>query len=518
MTNTSWKHIDSCPPSKGLPKGAIVVSAVLVVLACNLLIKTLSVRLRKIPGPALSKMTSLCLGRHDLSYDRNQVIFDWHRQYGPIVCIAPNEVSVATLEATKVVYGTRHRWAKSDYFDLFKGYNMRSVFATKPYEEHRMKRKLISAFYQASNIYTKPVIEAHVQERCQAFLKQIHHGETVDVYALTDWFGFDVITYLTFGPDHGSSAIELECQERSILRKLKKLQFINLLRTRFPILFRFVPALLRLLNPEFDYLSADDELASWCQERISSALEDLDESEGDSLLAILRESHANEDGIEKRLDQRYISAEILDNINAAKATTAVTATYLIWRLTQNPLWQHKIRRELNALPRQQDGSLSFADVNAGSPSLDACLQEVYRLHPASSGRSERVVPDGGYELCGFFLPEGTIVSASIVALHRDEAVYPDANAFVPDRWLGVDKETLQMREAQLIPFGYGGRICLGKALATMEIKLLVANLYLKYQTEPSSMTCEASMRQCSTHDAVPRGLECLIKCHAIAQD
>lgn len=518
MLEVCLKIILPCSQGQGLPLGVLAVLAIVTFLASSLFIERRCARLRNIPGPALSKVTNLNLGLHDLSYNRNNVIFDWHQKHGPIVCIAPNEVSVSTLEATKVIYGTRHRWAKSDYFDRFMGFNMRSVFATKPYEAHRTKRKLISAFYQASNIYTMPHIEAHIQERCRTFLKQVQNGQAVDVYALTDRFGLDIITYLVFGPDHCSTSIELGCQERDILLELKQVQFFNIFRARFPVLLGFMPALLGRLSSKFGYLSAEDKLASWCQAHISTAMKDSGTAKADCLLQLLLESHTTENGIEESLDQRYIAAEILDNINAAEATTAVTATYLIWRLAQNPLWQLKIRQELAALPIQDDGSISFADVNAEAPSLEACLREVYRLHPASSGRSERVVPRGGYELSGFYLPGGTVVSTSVVALHRDESVFPDAHSFLPERWLDVDKKTLANCETRLIPFGYGGRICLGKALATMEIKLLVAHLYLRYRTEPTEMTSEASMRQCSTHDAVPHGISCFIRCHALAQD
>jgi cytochrome P450 len=518
MLEVCFKIILSCLQGQGLPLGALAILAIVTLLASSLFIERRYARLRNIPGPALSKVTSLHLGLYDLSYDRNNAILDWHRKHGPIVCIAPNEVSVATLEATKVIYGARHGWAKSDYFDLFKGFNMRSVFATKSYEAHRTKRKLISAFYQASNIYTMPHIEAHIQERCRTFMKQVQNGQVVDVYALTDRFAFDIITYLAFGPDHASTSIEFDCQERDILLELKQQQFANLLRVRFPVLLEFVSVLLGRLSSKFGYLSAEEKLASWCQARISAAMKDSRTAKAHCLLQILRESHTTENGIEKCLDQRYVAAEILDNINAAEATTAVTATYFIWTLSKNPLWQFKIRQELAALPIQDDGSISFADVNTKAPSLEACLREVYRLHPASSGRSERVVPRGGYELSGFYLPGGTVVSTSVVALHRDESVFPDAGSFLPERWLDVDKKTLGNCEAQLIPFGYGGRICLGKALATMQIKLLLAHLYLRYRTEPTEMTGEASMRQCSTHDAVPHGISCLIRCHAVAQD
>lgn len=229
-----------------------------------------------------------------------------------------------------------------------------------------------------------------------------------------------------------------------------------------------------------------------------------------SLLRYLLENHEIRD-TKQPLDHRYIAAEVLDNINAAEATVAVTATYLMWRLTEAPQWQRKIRKELALLPLQADGSVSFSDVDNRVPSLEAYLREVYRLHPASSGRAERLVPRGGHAFSGLHLPEGTIVITSVVALHRDSNVFPDPNSFAPKRWLEVDGTTLRSCEPQFIPFGHGGRICLGKALATMEIKLLMANVYTKYETALTASTTAESMKQCSTHDAVPKALECVLR-------
>ena len=481
-----------------------------LLLACGRLLYTLRGRLRHVPGPWLAKFCNLYLGFYDLSYCRNDRILKWHRRHGPIVCIAPNEVSVATLEATKEIYGATSRWEKSKYFDHFKGYNMRSVFATKPYEDHRAKRRLISAFYQASTIYTLPEIERHVQERSQAVLGQIQSGQEVDVYSLTDWYALDNITYLVLGPDHCTYCVEHACPERDLLMELKHLQFVGPFRVRYPKVYACLSRLFGSLSPRLGYLLADDKLASWCQRRVATAKNGPHLRNSHSLLRHLLEVREI-DGAMQPLDHRYVTAEILDNINAAEATVAVTATYFIWRLTEAPQWQRKIREELSALPGHVDGSISFSDINSQVPSLEACLREVYRLHPASSGRAERIVPKGGHRILGVYLPEGTIVTTSVVALHRDENIFPEPDRFAPDRWLEADPPTLQIHDAQLISFGYGGRICLGKALATMEIKLLIAKLYLYYETIMTSLSNAETMEQCSTHDAIPKALECVVQ-------
>ena len=486
----------------------IIAFLIVLFLAASCLFFLLDGRLRLIPGPTLSKFSALHLGFYDLSYTRNERIWEWHRQYGPVVCISPFQVSVASLEGAKNMYGASRKWAKSDYFDHFKGYGMRSIFATKPYDKHQAKRKLIFAFYQASNIYKDPAIEQHCQERARAALRQIRSGQETDVYSLIDWYALDNITYLILGPDYCTYTVDHAGPEREILRDLKYQQFLMPFRFSCPQIYGLVSASVGNLRP--GYFLADEKLASWCWQRTSQAMSSPTLNNSRSLLRHLLEAHQGSKTMEP-LSHQYIAAEVLDNINAAEATIAVTATYLIWRLTENPQWQQKIREELRALPVQHDGSLSFAHVNGQAPSLDACLREVLRLHPASSGRGERIVPKGGYTFSGVFVPEDTVVTTCVLALHHDESIFPDPGRFTPERWLNVDETSFRRLDSQLISFGIGGRICLGKSLAIMEIKVLIASLYLKYETFMTTVSNADSMRQCSTHDAVPRALECVVR-------
>ncbi|KAH7151239.1 cytochrome P450 [Fusarium sp. MPI-SDFR-AT-0072] len=133
------------------------------------------------------------------------------------------------------------------------------------------------------------------------------------------------------------------------------------------------------------------------------------------------------------------------------------------------------------------------------------------MHPSSSGKNERLVPLGGRTLAGVSVPEHTVVTSSVLALHYDEEVYSDPDRFLPGKWIDGGEEQRKALDAQLIPFGYGGRICLGKALTTMELKLLIASLYLEHESLATLTTDAVSMKQCSTHDAVPRGLKCVVR-------
>ncbi|KAM5520935.1 Cytochrome P450 [Fusarium oxysporum f. sp. vasinfectum] len=466
--------------------------------------------LRHVPGPWYCKVSNIPLSIYEILCRRSDIILNLHKKYGPVVQIAPNEVSVADLEATKQIYGTKDRWAKSDYFDHFMGYGRRSIFATKPYEDHRIKRKYTSSFYQAKAIYKLPEIEEHIKFRSLAVLDQVRNGEDVDAFSLTSWYALDNITFLVFGPNHGTHSVDQTCTEREILEGLKYQQFIGPFRYRCPRLYNYASLLLQRASSRFQYLSADVKFPTWCEKKLFAALKDPHLNETHSLVRHLWELK-QDDTNNGSIDVPYMAAEVLDNIDAAEATIVVTATYLIWKLTEAPEWQDKIRKELSALPKQDDGCPSFADIDTRVPSLEACLREVYRLHPSSSGKNERLVPSGGRTLAGVFVPEHTVVTSSVLALHYDGEVYSDPDRFLPCRWIDGSEEQRKVLDAQLIPFGYGGRVCLGKALATMELKLLIVSLYLEHESLATLATNAVSMKQCSTHDAVPRGLECVVR-------
>lgn len=77
----------------------------------------------------------------------------------------------------------------------------------------------------------------------------------------------------------------------------------------------------------------------------------------------------------------------------------------------------------------------------------AVIKEALRLYPGVSYPLERVVPDGGAELCGHFLPAGTVVGMHAWVIHRDESIFgEDAEYFRPERWLDAEPEELKKME------------------------------------------------------------------------
>lgn len=74
---------------------------------------------------------------------------------------------------------------------------------------------------------------------------------------------------------------------------------------------------------------------------------------------------------------------------------------------------------------------------------------------------------------------------------------------------------IALRNTSLMPFGYGTRSCLGKAVANMEMKLLLAGVFLRYSTLPAGAGATESMNKSSRHDGVRRGLKFDVECRPL---
>lgn len=125
--------------------------------------------------------------------------------------------------------------------------------------------------------------------------------------------------------------------------------------------------------------------------------------------------------------------------------------------------------------------------------MDAVIKEAIRMHPGVGLILERIVPEGGLVLSdGRVIAPGTIVGMNAWVVHPDKTVFgPDAESYVPERWLRQEDESeievesrrVRMREADLT-FGSGSRICIGKNLGFLEIYKLVAAIFTVYDVSP----------------------------------
>ncbi|PFH49414.1 hypothetical protein AMATHDRAFT_63274 [Amanita thiersii Skay4041] len=107
------------------------------------------------------------------------------------------------------------------------------------------------------------------------------------------------------------------------------------------------------------------------------------------------------------------------------------------------------------------------------PFILAIMKETFRwAPPAPLGLPHRVIEDDVY--MGYHIPKGTTVMANIWAIAHDTTLYPDPDAFKPDRFLSSDKEP-QLDPRRFV-FGFGRRVCPGSDFAETSLFLNIVNI------------------------------------------
>jgi cytochrome P450 len=97
------------------------------------------------------------------------------------------------------------------------------------------------------------------------------------------------------------------------------------------------------------------------------------------------------------------------------------------------------------------------------------------------------------EIGGHRLPAGVTVTPAIYLVHRRPEIYPDPEAFRPERFLEAAPGTYTW-----IPFGGGVRRCLGAAFAQLEMRVVLSELVRRRSVGPARPDSEPTLRRAIT--------------------
>ncbi|WP_342213288.1 cytochrome P450 [Nocardia wallacei] len=154
---------------------------------------------------------------------------------------------------------------------------------------------------------------------------------------------------------------------------------------------------------------------------------------------------------------------------AGHETTATSLVWALFRLHRNPRVLRRLRAELDEV-----GDRSAPDEAARLPYLDAVCQETLRLHPPVPIVVRRLT--GPFTLSGVRLAAGDTVGIALPLLHSDPAVWPDPEAFRPERFL-----ERRFGPFEFAPYGGGHRRCAGAALADYELRVTLATMLTRVE-------------------------------------
>lgn len=169
---------------------------------------------------------------------------------------------------------------------------------------------------------------------------------------------------------------------------------------------------------------------------------------------------------------------VISFILAGRDTTSSALTWFFWLLSLNPEAENNIIKELETVRARNGKSIGDAynyDDLREMHYLHAAISETMRLYPPVPVNTkyclnDDVLPDGT------FVGKGWFMSYLPYAAGRIEALWgKDCLQFKPERWLedGVFQPENPFRYAI---FHAGPRLCLGKEMAYIQMKLIAASV------------------------------------------
>lgn len=411
----------------------------------------------------------------------HQQLKEFHSRYGSVVRIAPNELSYADPKAWEDIYSGRSgnrlflrnpTWFKKD--DANEPQSIMSYFE----EDHaRFRRVYANSFSDKSLRQQAPVIERYAS----LFVEQLRSLPCKDVN-LTLWFNyfaFDVAGDLSFGESFDC----LEKKKAHLWVEIaqdfgKGLALMASLNFYWPLnilLRRFMPKRIVQRGKHHREMSA--------RKAQSRLLRDTDRPDFVTPAKKFSDPRSLISPKEWEINMAVI-------VFAASETTSSALTAILRELLQHKQVLRKATREVRrAFLAEDEITISSTSDPQKLRNLNAVIREGLRLNPPVVIGIPRIVPEGGSDVCGKWVPGGvgrviflpsrpltslqTYVTYNQYPANRQHYNFQHPDQFIPDRFLHPRP---QDKMESLRPFSAGRHNCIGMNLANAEMRLVLTRL------------------------------------------
>lgn len=179
--------------------------------------------------------------------------------------------------------------------------------------------------------------------------------------------------------------------------------------------------------------------------------DERDEAHADLLSMLL----AERDDHGRPMSDRELRDQLVTMLAAGHETTSTSIAWAIERLVRHPAIVADLRAEFDR------GETTL---------LDAVIKETLRSRPVVPQVARYLTEPT--EIDGCLVPAGIMVMIPMSVIHMDPEVYPEPQAFRPERFLdGNDPGGYSW-----LPFGGGVRRCPGASLALLEMRVIIRTI------------------------------------------
>ncbi|XP_030530565.1 cytokinin hydroxylase-like [Rhodamnia argentea] len=224
------------------------------------------------------------------------------------------------------------------------------------------------------------------------------------------------------------------------------------------------------------------------------------------LLGLLLEGNSGNGRTGKSLTTRELVDECKTFFFGGHETTALALSWTLLLLAIHPEWQDQLRDEI----KQVVGDNKEIDSTkmAGLKKMGWVMNEVLRLYSPSPNVQRQALED--IKVYDKVIPKGTNMWIDVVSMNHDPTLWgDDVNQFKPERFKEDSLYGGCKHKMGFLPFGFGGRMCIGRNLTMMEYKIVLTLILSKFSFSVSPSYCHSPSVMLSLRPS--QGLPLIVK-------
>ncbi|GKT40309.1 averantin hydroxylase [Colletotrichum spaethianum] len=426
--------------------------------------------LRSAPGPWINSVSELPAALQLVRGNQHTYYRSLHEKYGPIVRVSPSELSFISPDAREEIYGFRLLMEKSPIFLGAVGSTdgQTGVSLALNADHIRQRKALGYLFTNSALLRFEHLFRQQVDYFISVIEEKMSQHESVDVSSWYTYLAFDIMGDVCFAEPFGclgqASATEWSTSVINVFVAATWTQGIRRLSGTGTWLESFLT-----------WLLVPARAAEWRRTHLTNSREktlrrlaDPDRDHPDFMYYILNSES------KKLLSETEIVLNMALFISAGTDTTATALTGWTYFICTHPdVYQRLVGEVRGALASHED--IRWDKVRH-LRYLEATIYEALRLFPPSPASQQRIVPPGGATIDGYYVPAGmTVAVPPWVSTHSSQN-FAEPDEFRPERWLSEETKFSGDQLNASLPFGTGPRVCIGKNLAYMEMRLISAHL------------------------------------------
>ncbi|KAH7265724.1 cytochrome P450 [Fusarium redolens] len=415
----------------------------------------------------------------------------------PIIRTGPNALSFAGGQAIKDIYGHGTPCTKDESYIVGAGTHFHLADVVDKHD-HARKRKVLSSAYALKNLegWEYKVADKvqrmmdHFDKVCTAPLPKgarfpDPQDLNLDFRAWSNFFSLDAIADIGLSEklgllDQGHDRVEAQETCGTVYETdLRKCLYPTARKQSYLLWsYDYYKLLNKISNIIPFYRKMSESAKGWDGIVLRRAQLRLDRyQKGEKLDDFFQALMEDKNGNSHNLEWGEVVAEINIMMNAGSVTTAIALANILYQLLLDPRAMELLRQELDSVLEPDELVAPYEKVKH-LPYLRACLDESLRLWPPTPQGLGRQTPPEGLTIMGQYIPGNTSVSVSALVAHHDESIYPEAERFIPERFLGEKGKELQ---SHFITFSAGARGCIGRNISYLEQTVCLASIVHRYE-------------------------------------